>query len=139
MDVRPKLSAKDLCQQAQSHQEKKDYKEAKRCYKEAANLGYFRGQAELGTMYLTGEGCKKNRKKAYDLMLKAAQQGHARSQYNVAMMLERGDGVEQNITEAIHWYQEAAKQKFVGAPQRVQQLQQQLQQQQKSAYNFNSI
>ena len=56
----------------------KNYEEAVRCYRLAAENGYARGQWNLGAMYDFGYGVTQDYQKAVDWYRKAAEQGDAR-------------------------------------------------------------
>ncbi|PIR00341.1 MAG: hypothetical protein COV66_07620 [Nitrospinae bacterium CG11_big_fil_rev_8_21_14_0_20_45_15] len=53
----------------------KDYKEAVKWFRKAAEQGFARGQAYLGAMYFDGEGVPKDDKEAVKWLRKAAEQG----------------------------------------------------------------
>jgi TPR repeat protein len=88
----------------------KDYQQASKWYKKAANKGYKIAQHNLGTNYDSGKGVSKDYKEAVKWYRKAANQGYSKSQYNLANMYRKGDGVAQSDKQAIKWYMKAAKQ-----------------------------
>lgn len=88
----------------------KDYEEAVRWYRKAAEGDFAPGQNNLGVMYESGYGVNKDYAEAVRWYRKAAEQGNKHGQYNLADMYEDGKGIEQNYTEAIRWYLKAAEQ-----------------------------
>ena len=88
----------------------KDYKEAVKWYRKAANQGGAYGQNNLGYMYRHGYGVEKDYKEAVKWYRKAANQGHASSQNNLGHMYQNGYGVEKDYKEAVKWYRKAANQ-----------------------------
>jgi TPR repeat protein len=76
--------------------------------------GDVNAQANLGLMYLGGNGVSQDYKEAVKWLTKAAEQGHAQSQYNLGSMCANGHGLPQDRKEAGKWYTKAAEQ---GIPQ----------------------
>jgi TPR repeat protein len=72
-------------------------------------------QFNLGVLYCTGNGVKKDRARMAAWWGKAARQGHAQSQYNLAVCYEVGDGVPMSRAMAVRYFQLAAGQ-FVYDP-----------------------
>ena len=64
-----------------------DLKVSANWYRLAADQGLSRAQANLGVMYLRGEGVERDPVRAASWFAKAAEQGHTISQYNLALML----------------------------------------------------
>ena len=88
----------------------KDYKEAVKWYRKAANQGHASGQYSLGYMYRNGYGVEKDYKEAVKWYRKAANQGHAYAQNGLGYMYRHGYGVEKDYKEAVKWYRKAANQ-----------------------------
>ena len=102
----------------------KNYTEAVRLYRIAAEQGYADAQCNLGYCYERGLGVEKDPKEAVKWYRKAAEQGFARAQYNLGLCYEYGTGVEKNPTEAVKWYRKAAEQGYERAKSALQRLNQ---------------
>ena len=68
----------------------KDYKDAVKWYRKAADQGNAHGQCQLGHCYRDGEGVAQDYEEAVKWWRKAADQGHADGQYNLGHCY--GDG-----------------------------------------------
>ncbi len=88
----------------------KDYKEAVKWYKMAANQGNARAQYNLGVCYKFGKGVEKDWKEAVKWCKMAADQGNSHAQYNLGICYQTGQGVEKDYKEAVKWYKMAANQ-----------------------------
>jgi hypothetical protein len=87
----------------------KDYAEAAKWYRMAAEQGYAKAQHNLALMHENGEGGPQDYVEAAKWYLLASQQGLAASQNNLAALYETGRGVPQSDSEAIKWYREGFK------------------------------
>lgn len=88
----------------------KDYKEAFKWLKKAAEKDHTYAQNNLGVMYLEGQGVPKDYKKAFRLFFAATKKGNALAQNNLAIMYDRGKGVETNFRKADRLWLLAAQQ-----------------------------
>ncbi len=88
----------------------KDYAEAVKWYRKAAEQGYADGQNDLGYMYRKGLGVTQDYAEAVKWYRKAAEQGNASGQNNLGYMYDEGLGVPQDYAEAVKWYRKAAEQ-----------------------------
>jgi TPR repeat protein len=88
----------------------KQYKEAVKWFRKAAEQGYAKAQSNLAHMYEYGKGIEKDYQEALRLMRLAAEQGLARAEAQVGSMFERGKGLEKDYREAAKWYRLAAEQ-----------------------------
>jgi len=88
----------------------KDYKEAVRWYRKAAEQGHAQAQVNLGTLYSKGLGVGRDYTEAVKWYRKAAEQEHAQAQNNLGVMYSEGQGVMQDFKEAARWYRKAAEQ-----------------------------
>jgi hypothetical protein len=88
----------------------RDYKEAVKLYRKAAEQGYVMAQKNLGVMYEYGQGVTRDYKEAVNWYRKAAEQGYATAQHNLGWMYRTGQGVTQDYKEAMKWYLKAAQQ-----------------------------
>jgi uncharacterized protein len=82
----------------------KDYAEALKWYRLAAEQGRASAQGNLGDMYLNGSGVLKDYAEALKWYRLAAEQGFASSQVNLGVMYEYGAGVLQDNVIAHMWY-----------------------------------
>lgn len=74
----------------------RDAGQAARWFERAADLGLANAQANLGALYLAGDGVEQDPKQAARWFARAAHQGHVVSQYELALLFEEGKGVERN-------------------------------------------
>ncbi len=82
----------------------RDYAEAVKWYRKAAEQGYAGSQNNLGLMYDNGEGVPQNYAEAAKWYRKAAKQGEAIAQANLGFMYFRGEGMLRDLTQAYMWY-----------------------------------
>ena len=85
----------------------KDYAEAVKLYRKAAEQGHAKAQYNLGWMYRNGYGVPQDYTEALKWYRKAADQGHAGSMNNIGYLFEKGNGVPQNYQTAKEWYLKA--------------------------------
>ena len=78
--------------------------------KAAAEAGHAFSQANLGVMYINGNGVPQDYKLAVKWYMKSAEQGHVQAQVNLGTIYYAGEGVRQNYKLAAKWYKKAAKQ-----------------------------
>ncbi|MGH7970655.1 MAG: PEGA domain-containing protein, partial [Limisphaerales bacterium] len=83
--------------------------------KRSADAGYAESQLQLGGMYASGTGVKKDLGKAAKWQRKAAEQGLARAQYQLGLDYANGEGVKPDPVEAAQWFRKAADQRMVEA------------------------
>ncbi|MBQ7217561.1 MAG: SEL1-like repeat protein [Synergistaceae bacterium] len=88
----------------------KNYAEAVKWYRKAAEQGYAMAQFNLGYMYDQGYGVRQDYVGAVKWYHKSAEQGLALAQNYLGGMYDRGKGVKQDYVEAVKWYRKAAKQ-----------------------------
>ena len=75
-----------------------------------AEQGDSFAQAQLGWMYLHGEGVTQDDEKAVFWTRKSAEQGYDLAQFNLGVMYDNGYGVAQDYEKALQWFQKAADQ-----------------------------
>ena len=109
------LSPEDMFQNGLEHYDKKNYTEAVKWYRKAAEQGHAGAQNNLGVCYENGYGVTKDYYEAVKWYRKAAEQGHAQAQCNLGICYRNGDGVTQDYYEAVKWYRKAAEQGHAGA------------------------
>ncbi|MGO9681324.1 MAG: protein kinase domain-containing protein [Beijerinckiaceae bacterium] len=88
----------------------KNYGEALRWYRKAAEQGNAYAEADLGFAYENGEGVQKDYGEALRWYRKAAEQGNAYGEAGLGEMYDNGKGVPQDKREALNWFQKAAAQ-----------------------------
>ena len=93
----------------------RDYGEALRWYRRAAEQGDACGQNDLGSMYLNALGVERDAAEAARWYRKAADQGLAMAQFNYALRLLWGDGVDEDEFEAVVWLTKACEQGHIEA------------------------
>jgi hypothetical protein len=86
----------------------RDYVEAAKWFRKAAEQGDAEAQYNLGVMCYTGEGVQQDYAEAVKWYRKAADQGHAKAQNNLSLMYYKGDGVPQDYVLAHMWHNLAA-------------------------------
>ncbi len=85
-----------------------DFETAHTLFLEAAEAGLDLAQYNLGVMYYSGLGVKRDYKKAYEWTKKAADQGHVEAQFNMGTLYFNGNGTRRNRDQAFQWYMQAA-------------------------------
>lgn len=110
-----KEDAGSLYQEGREYYKVKNYAEALKYFRKAAEQGLARAQYNLGWMYKEGRGVAQNDVEAVKWYHKAAEQGHAGAQNNLGWMYKEGRGVAQNDIEAVKWYRKAAEQDHAAA------------------------
>ena len=95
--------------------DQKEYTEATKWIRKAAEQGHPDAQFLLGTCYENGEGVPQNHTEAAKWFRKAADQGYALAQFNLGVSYEQGIGVSKNYTEAVRWYRKAARNGYTPA------------------------
>ncbi len=88
----------------------KNYLEAVKYYRQAAEQGYADAQNNLGYCYYKGQGVAQDCREAVKWYRKAAEQGYATAQGWMGYCYEHGQGVQQDYREAVKWYRKAAEQ-----------------------------
>jgi len=91
------------------HYNNKDYVEAVKWIRQAAEHDLAQAQNHLGVMYQYGNGVTKNYQQAVKWYRKAAEQENAEAQFKLGMMYFEGKGVTQDNQEAVKWYRKAAE------------------------------
>ena len=84
----------------------KNYEEALKCYREAAEQGNAIGQNGMGRLY----DLQQDYAEAVKWYRLAAKQGLDRAQCNLGSIYNEGAGVSQDYAEAVKWYRKAAEQ-----------------------------
>lgn len=77
--------------------------------RQAAELGHAAGMFQLGQLYETGQGVKKDYTEALRWYKQAAELGHAAGMFELGHFYETGQGVNKDDAEAMKWYKKAAE------------------------------
>jgi len=88
----------------------KDYVEAVKWMRQAAEQGHGDAQLNLGNAYAEGYGVEVDHTEAVRWFQKAADQGLAAAQFNLGNAYAKGHGVEVDNDQAVRLYQKAAEQ-----------------------------
>ena len=84
-------------------------KEAMRCIRKAAELGWPAAQYMLGDYYATGHNrIKENKKEAIKWYRKAAKQNYSKAELMLGYMYNSGEGVKKDLNKADEWFFKAA-------------------------------
>jgi len=87
----------------------KDYVEAVKWFRKAAEQSLALAQFNLGNCCRIGQGVAKDDVEAVKWYRKAAQQSHAQAQSNLGLCYANGQGVDKDEAEAVKWYRNAAE------------------------------
>jgi TPR repeat protein len=104
----PEISAAEALRKAREAYDRRDYAEAMRWLRQAADQGNATAQVKIGQFYSHGWGAAQDYSDAMRWYRMAADQGDAFAQNNVGWLYENGWGVAQDYSEAMRWYREAA-------------------------------
>ena len=88
---------------------RKDYAEAFKWYRKAAEQEYTEAEFNLGSMYDNGQGIPQDYVEAVMWYRKAAEKGHARAQFKLGRMYQKGKGIPKNRSISYMWYVLAEK------------------------------
>ena len=102
--------ANQLFQQGVRCLNEKNYTEAAKLFKAAADQGHAQAQFYLGCCYDNGQGVPQNQAEAAKWYKLAADQGYADAQLNLGVCYANGEGVPQDFAEAVKWLRLAAEQ-----------------------------
>lgn len=94
---------------------KKNYGEAVKLFRKAAEQGHSMSQDMLGWFYDKGYGVPQNYDHAAFWYFKAAEQGDADAQYRLGYFYEHGISVAKNEVIAAEWYRNSAQKGFAPA------------------------
>jgi TPR repeat protein len=93
----------------------KDYVEAMRWFRQAADQGSPSAQTHVGYLYEKGLGVPQDYAEAMRWYRKAADRGSAVAQRDIGSLYQRGAGLPQDYAEAMRWYRLGADQGSPGA------------------------
>lgn len=100
----------------------KNFVEALKWFKIAAEKSCEKAAAKLGAMYHAGLGVSKNETEGFKWYKLAAEGGDLESKYMVGLSYIAGIGVQQNYPEARKWLKEAAKEGYPKSPETLWEL-----------------
>ena len=100
----------DYAKRGNEQFDKKNYEEAVRLFRIAAEGGNPVGQEGLGFCYEKGYGVPQSYTQAEKWYRLAAEQGYAKAQYNLGVCYLHGRGVVQSYSIAVKWFLLAAEQ-----------------------------
>lgn len=93
----------------------KDYLTAIKIWEEEAKCQNHQAMANLGIVYLKGEGVPKDLAKAKYWFEEASKYDNDSANYNLALMYQTKIGVEEDVPKAIEYFRRAVKQNHTGA------------------------
>ena len=108
-------SATATYRRGESAYNKKNYGEALRLFREAADKGNANAMNFVGYMYSSGHGVSRNYREAARWYRKAVGKGHAAAMSNLANRYVNGQGVPRNYAEAHRLYRKALDGGYVQA------------------------
>jgi TPR repeat protein len=82
----------------------RDYVEAAKWFRAAAEQGFAIAQVDLAYLYYTGQGVDRDYRKAAKWAGLAAEQGDATAQTDLGYLYEQGKGVPLDYVTAYMWY-----------------------------------
>lgn len=104
-------NAKSQCILGNKYYRDKNYTEAAKWYRKAADQGYVYAVHNLGNAYYNGRGVGQDYSEAFRLYRIAAYNGYAQAQYFLGNEYYYGKKLfTQNYAEALMWYKKAANQ-----------------------------
>lgn len=93
----------------------RDFKKAFEIWSEEVNYKNDQAMANLGLMYLKGEGVEKDFSKAKEWFEKASVYDNDSANFNLALMYQTKIGVEEDINKAIEYFRKAVDKEHVQA------------------------
>jgi TPR repeat protein len=105
-------SAGELVERGRKAQAEKNYTEAMRWYRMAADQGNATGQNNIGAFYDHGWGVTQNFAEAMRWYGMAASQGNGLAEYNIGNLYMSARGVARDYVEALRWFQMPAAQGY---------------------------
>jgi len=103
-------STDEAYRKGKAFEEKKNYVEAMRWYRMAADRGHALAQIGVGGLYAEGQGVPQDYTEALRWYRMAADHGNSVAQNNVGFFYLSGLGVSQDYPEGLRWLHKAADQ-----------------------------
>lgn len=89
---------------------KKDYEEAYKWLKLAADSDHPTAMFELSKFYIEGYGIPKDEQKSMSLLIRASELGEPSAQFLLGLIYQEGGfGLEKNQRESLNWFMKSAK------------------------------
>ena len=104
-----RASTSDVSARAQAADDRGDYVEAFRYYRQAAEAGDTAAMTRVGWMYSSGRGVPEDQGQAMAWYRKAADKHEATGMYNVGVMYALGRSVPRDDGQAVSWYRKGAE------------------------------
>lgn len=108
--IRTNVNIEGYAKKGDDFHAQKNYEEALRWYRYAAQEGSGYAQNALGNMYFFGEGVTVDYDRAVYWYRMAATQHNKDAEYNLANMYHQNKGVRKDYVVALKWYLKAAEQ-----------------------------
>jgi TPR repeat protein len=112
--LEPESDPEELCQKGKAYYYgtgvPKNFVEAVKFFRKAAERGHADAQNHLGVCYTQGRGVPRDYSEAFTWYHKAAEQGDAQAEFNLGVCYEHGWGKPQDYTKSAKWYRKAAEQ-----------------------------
>ena len=106
----PNETMKEQVELALKFYDEKNYEQAEKWFRLAAERGSSLAQFRLGFIYDQGQGVPKDYLEAIKWYQKAADQGEKYAQYNLGNMYADGKGTSKDYKKAFEWYEKSAEQ-----------------------------
>ena len=129
---------KELYDKGEQCRLSKNYSEALKYYRQAAEHNYAPAQDKIGWMYQNGWGVSRNYSEAVNWYSKASNQGNAAAQASLAYMYYKGWGVSKNLQQALYWYKKSAEQGNATAKTQTEKIQREIDNQNRSYSDSSS-
>jgi tetratricopeptide (TPR) repeat protein len=111
----PGLPVGELVDRGRKAYVDKNYSEAMRWYRMAAEQGDAAAQISVGSLYADGRGVPQNYPEAMQWFRKGADQGNPAAQDDVGSLYAKGWGAPQNYSEAMQWFRKGAEEGYPAA------------------------
>lgn len=99
----------------EAYTRRKNYEEAVRWFRQAADQGNARAQMDMGIDYENGRGVEQDFGQALNWYRKSADQGNMAAEYFLGRLYQNGKGVDKDQAKAREWFQKSADQGFDSA------------------------
>ena len=114
-----KADATELYRKGYEYYKNKNYLEAVKYLRQAAEKGNADAQYFMGDCYGTGKGVQQDYKESFKWYKLSAEQGDKYAQSNLAAYYSAGLGVEKDYNEAVKWARKSAEQGHANAENRL--------------------
>jgi Sel1 repeat/TIR domain len=111
-EVDEDISTADAAKRGSEALQRKDFADALKWFRRAANKGDPNSQTQIGLLYEGGLGVEKNPEEAMRWFRLAADQGYAEAEAQIGFLYQNGLGVQSDRKTACSWYQRAADKNY---------------------------